>query len=154
MRKCRSDSQQLRHMILSLLFPDRFRAGFRPLRPSQAHSSVPVRRSKQTRAMSALEISKAIQEIRAEQESKYGKKEFDFYWPPLKEIWKPPNGNGGGTEKSRRHSIGGVGCRARSRNSGIEYFDTDGFPPDAASSTYDLIHVSGHIRRSTCFQRR
>ena len=140
----KADSRQLRHMILYLLFPDCFERIFGRSDRAKLIRAFTGATAKQTRAMSALEMSKAIQEIRAEQESKYGKKELDFYWPPLKEIWKPPNGNGGGTDKSP------TAFDRRVRDVGrdhviqaIEYLDMDGFPPDAASSTYDLIYVSG-----------
>jgi len=66
--------------------------------------------------------------IRQTQEEKYSTRELDFYLPPLSELWTR-NGFEQFTKDIKREHV----LKA------LEEIDRMGIPPDARSTTYDLI---------------
>jgi len=79
-------------------------------------------------SLSATDIDRELLHIRRTQEEKYGTKELDFYLPPLIGIWKG-GGFGEFTKDIQREHV----LKA------LDEINRTGVPPDARSTTYDLI---------------
>jgi 5-methylcytosine-specific restriction protein B len=126
------DSRQLRHMILFLLFPDTFERIFAYSDRKEIVSafSDPGMMMSST---SLISLDQQLQKIRRSQEEKYRTAELDFYSPPLVSQWKKPTFAAQTKDVRREHVL-----------AAIQEIDQAGIPPDAASTTYDLIH--GHRR--------
>lgn len=134
-----ADSRQLRHMILYLLFPDEFDRIFgRSDRRKLLLAFTNLTRS-QIAKMSAYEVSETIQNIRREQEEKRQTKELDFYVPPLSDEWKvdEPAPQPAGPNPLEELT---TGLASEHVLQALDEIDRDGYPPDAKSSTYDLIY--------------
>jgi 5-methylcytosine-specific restriction protein B len=137
------DARQIRHMILYLLFPDDFEQMFgRSDRRNLILSFTDIPKPK-VFALSAIEMDRELLKVRKEQEELLGTKELNFYASPLKEKW----------EKQRRPTTPPVseptefdkkteGVRAQNVLQALQQIDQESYPPDARSSTYDLIHNS------------
>ena len=82
------DSRQFRHMILFLLFPDNFERIFGGTDRRKIVAAFSGKPKVQINALSALEIDKELEVIRQRQEQTFGTTELDFYWPPLRNLWK------------------------------------------------------------------
>jgi hypothetical protein len=83
-------------------------------------------------SLSNLEIDRELLQIRRAQEEKYSTKELDFYTPPLSGLWER-SGFGQFTKDIKREHV----LKA------LEEIDRNGIPPDARSTTYDLIEGQG-----------
>lgn len=121
-------SRQLRHMILYLLFPDQFERVFAGTDRRQIVLSFTEKSKGEVDSLSPTEIDRELLQIRTTQEEKYGTKELDFYLPPLIGLWK---GGGFGEftkDIQRKHVL-----------KALEEINRTGVPPDARSTTYDLI---------------
>lgn len=120
---------QLRHILKYLMFPDDFERIASEDHKRKIVSSFRNKTKKEVNRLSYLEVDQGIYSIRQEAETKYGSKDLDFYCTPLKEIWfekqKLPE------NISREDIIKAV----------LE-IDQKGIPPQAQSSTYDLIYSS------------
>ena len=82
-------TRQLRHMILFLLFPDNFERVF----SANHRKRIVSKFTGKTRRLTAVEIDRNLFEIRSEKERAHGTNKLDFFYPPLKDMWQPPNGN-------------------------------------------------------------
>ena len=78
---------------------------------------------------SLISLDQQLQKIRRSQEEKYGTAELDFYSPPLVSQWKKPSFAAQTKDVRREHVL-----------AALQEIDQGGIPPDAASTTYDLIH--------------
>jgi 5-methylcytosine-specific restriction protein B len=121
-------ARQLRHMILFLLFPDEFERTFAGTDRRQIVVSFTGRSKAEVDSLSPLEIDRELLQIRRTQEEKYSTKKLDFYLPPLSELWER-SGFGQFTKDIKREHV----LKA------LEEIDRVGIPPDARSTTYDLI---------------
>lgn len=83
-----SDSRQLRHMFLFLLFPDDFERIFGGTDRRSIVIEFTKKLRREVRKLSALEIDKILNDIRKEQIEQYSTDELDFYVPPLRDLWK------------------------------------------------------------------
>jgi 5-methylcytosine-specific restriction enzyme B len=122
-------SRQLRHMILFLLFPDQFERVFSGTDRRQIVLSFTEKSKADVESLYPLEIDRELLRIRRTQEEKYRTKELDFYVPPLAGAWKRGGGFGEFTKDIHREHV----LKA------LEEIDRNGIPPDARSTTYDLI---------------
>ena len=82
------NSRQFRHMILFLLFPDNFERIFGGTDRKEVVSAFGGKTKNQINALSAFEIDQELASIRKQQEQTFGTTEIDFYWPPLRNLWK------------------------------------------------------------------
>jgi 5-methylcytosine-specific restriction protein B len=83
-----AENRQLRHMILFLLFPDSFERIFGGVDRKaivSAFTGVPMNAVQKLRVH---EIDQKLFEIRQQHVAEYGTEELDFYFPPLRELWK------------------------------------------------------------------
>lgn len=127
-----NDSRQFRHMILFLLFPDRFERIFGGTDRISIVSSFTGMSKREIRSLSALELDGKLEEIRREQEQKNTGQPLDFYLTPLKEVWKK-------NETTEQSSITKSNVIAA-----IKEIDERGVKSDERSITYDLIY---HAKR-------
>lgn len=133
--------RQLRHMLLYLLFPDSFERIFGRNNRRKLLVSFTQMPESQIASMSALEMSRAIQNVRREQEEKYPGQKLDFYVAPLAEVWWD---NASGRKVSRQPNdhlermTDGVTREHVLR--ALEEIDRESYPAAAKSSTYDLIY--------------
>jgi 5-methylcytosine-specific restriction protein B len=135
-----SEIRQIRHMLLYLLFPDKFERIFGRSDRLKVVSGVRNIPLLQLRKKSPFEIDLLLSEIRVEAEREYGTSEVDFYKPPLSDRWwkeepgespsVPDESSAAGTaaELSRVDVI-----------AALESIDRTGVPPDAESRIYDLV---------------
>ena len=84
-----NDKRQFRHILLYILFPDKFERVF-----SNQHRQLIIKQFRKEKKipagnLSALETDRLLSEIREEMEKKYATEEIDFYYPPLSERWLP-----------------------------------------------------------------
>jgi 5-methylcytosine-specific restriction protein B len=121
-------SRQLRHMILFLLFPDQFERSFAGTDRRQIVISFAGKSKADVDSLSPVEIDRELLQIRRTQEEKYGTKELDYYVPPLKELWARSGFEQFTKDIKREHVL-----------KALEEIDRTGIPPDARSTTYDLI---------------
>jgi len=77
-----ADSKQLRHMLLHLLFPDRFERI-----ASRNHKRMVISAFSQLVVGEILNEERQILTIRSELEKLLPNQELDFYYPPLVEAW-------------------------------------------------------------------
>lgn len=126
-----SESRQLRHMLLFLLFPDSFERIFgRNDRRAVAQTFGGVS-SQVINTMNPVELDKTLLRIRGELESKYGKAELDYYEPPLDGLWKQPDFKIVTQDITRDHVLSALG-----------EIDRNGIPADAESTGYDLLYLT------------
>ena len=87
-----AEQRQIRHMLLSFLFPDHFERIV-----SRGHKSQIVEKLKDrapalpARVRTNGEIDRALYAIRNALEDEYGTQEIDFYCPPLESLWREPS---------------------------------------------------------------
>lgn len=138
-----TDNRQLRHMLLYLLFPDNFDRIFGKSDRRKLLSAFTNLPRRKIYEMTALEMSREIQSIRKHEEEVHGSNELDFYESPLIERWaeqriprpKAPS-------KQSEFDLWTESLTSQHVLAALEEIENDGFPPDARSSTYDLIHKS------------
>ena len=118
-----------------LLFPDDFERTFSGTDRRAIANHFTENRN--VDALSPLEIDRELQAVRRSQEATYGTKELDFYAPPLAGVWKSPTIASVKRDITRDHVL-----------KAIEEVDRNGIPPDARSTTYDLVH--GQHRYAKC----
>lgn len=83
-----NEKRQLRHMLLHILFPDDFERTFGGQDRTDILTAFQNKKKKEVRGYSALEVDKALFEIRENAAAEYGTEELDFYLSPLKDRWK------------------------------------------------------------------
>ena len=83
----------VRTMIMFLLFPDDFEHIWARTHRTQIVQKFTGKPWAETNKMSALEIDRALLDIRREQEKEHDTKELDFYESPLKELWQDSEPN-------------------------------------------------------------
>ncbi len=81
------DSRQFRHMLLFLLFPDKFERIFGGGHRRNIIMGFTGKSKAQTNQMSALEMDNEFSSIRKKKEKEYNTQELDFYVSPLKDLW-------------------------------------------------------------------
>ncbi len=88
-----ADSRQVRHMLLHILFPDTFERI-----ASREHKRRIVESFKSLLAADVNEsVDRNLFAIRGKLDSLLENKAFDFYWPPLVEVWKDSDDSGEST---------------------------------------------------------
>jgi len=123
------ETRQFRHMLLFLLFPDTFERIFGGTDRYQITSHFSNKPKAEIDHMPQIVIDQELQKIRAELEQQYQTRDLDFYEPPLVALWKKSPFKGSTSEVKREHV-----------EQALAEIDKDGIPPDARSTTYDLIH--------------
>lgn len=123
-----ADVRQLRHMLLYLLFPDTFErifgGGDRRLIVSKFRGlSV-----SQVSALSAFQIDRELDAIRAEAQIAHPTEKLDFYFPPLEAEWRATGFDKFTADVSAEHV-----------REALKEIDEKGIPASAVSTTYDLI---------------
>ena len=96
----------------------------------------------QIRALSALEVSREIQKIRRKWEETENTTELDFYILPLKEVWKSKVPKKPKTTEKSAFDQQTEGVKHSLIFQALREIDENDYPPDARSSTYDLIYGS------------
>jgi 5-methylcytosine-specific restriction protein B len=123
------ESRQLRHMLLYLLFPDTFERIFGGADRYQIASHFSHKPKTEIDQMPQIMIDRELQVIRSELEQQYQTKDLDFYVPPLVALWKKSTFKGSTSEVKREHV-----------QQALNEIDKHGIPPDARSTTFDLIY--------------
>jgi 5-methylcytosine-specific restriction protein B len=121
-------SRQLRHMLLFLLFPDDFERVFVGTDRREIVLHFSGKNKREVDSLSQIALDRELLSIRKVQESKYDTKELDFYLPPLVNLWKRHGFREITKDIKREHVL-----------KALEEIDRNGIPPDAKSTTYDLI---------------
>jgi 5-methylcytosine-specific restriction protein B len=124
-----ADNRQLRHMLLYLLFPDSFERIFGGLDRNEIAIHFSEKPKTEINKMSQLMLDREFQLIRAELEEQYKTKDLDFYVPPLVAVWKTPTFKASTTGVKKEHVL-----------KALEEIEKNGIPPDARSTTYDLLY--------------
>ena len=87
----KSERRPMRHIILYFLFPDHLEPSVNYKHKRQIVEAFRDRLPEEIRAesqdSSAVDLDRALYELREGFEKEYGKKELDFYHPPLAELW-------------------------------------------------------------------
>ena len=123
------ESRQLRHMLLFLLFPDSFERIFGGTDRYRIASHFSNKPKGEIDHMPQIMIDRELQTIRSELEEQYQTKDLDFYEPPLVALWRRSGFKSTTSELNREHV-----------EQALEEIDKNGIPPDARSTTYDLIY--------------
>ena len=137
-----SDERQLRHMLLYLLFPDDFDRVFGGSDRRKIVSAFSTLSAGEIRRLSALDLCKRLREIRREQEEKHQGVAIDFYQSPILDVWRSPAEQANRPQVEPAPSLFAEATQGLTRihiESAIAEIDAEGYPPDARSSTYDLI---------------
>jgi 5-methylcytosine-specific restriction protein B len=124
-----AESRQFRHMVLFLLFPDSFERIFGQTDRRAILLAFTRRDRRDIARMSNLEVDRDLFGIRAEQEKKHGRKDLDFYFPPLRDEWKSESLTERAASVTREHVL-----------SALRRIDIGGVPSEAKSVLYDLVH--------------
>ena len=122
-----SESRQLRHMLVYLLFPDTFERIF----SGGERDSVVLAFGGGARGarMSSLATDKALLRIREELELEYGTRDLDFYCAPLSDRWGQPDFETVTKVVKVEHVLDAL----------LE-IDQHNIPERSKSTTYDLLH--------------
>ncbi|WP_439395171.1 MrcB family domain-containing protein [Bradyrhizobium sp. PMVTL-01] len=124
-----AQSRQFRHMLLYLLFPDDFERVFSSGdRKSILEHFAEVPKAKANK-MTAVQLDRLLRETRGRLEAEYRTTDLDFYRPPLKAKWQDDAPQS--PEKITSDHV---------RKALVE-IDEKGIPPDAQSTTYDLVEA-------------
>jgi 5-methylcytosine-specific restriction enzyme B len=123
-----ANARQLRHMILFLLYPDDFERIFGATDRREIVLRLTEKPKCEIDPMSPLELDRQLHAVRDAQEAKYATRELDFYIPPLLGLWKTGGFEHFTKDIQRDHVL-----------KALQEIDRDGIPPDARSTTYDLI---------------
>ena len=127
-----SNTRQLRHMLLFLLFPDDFERIFGGTDRRSIVTAFTQKSSSEVQKLDPIAIDRELQRIRQEAAAKYLDQELDFYNEPLKSEWVA-TGLAGIDKITREHVI-----------AAIKEIDVEGVPEDAQSTGYDLIQEGKH----------
>jgi 5-methylcytosine-specific restriction protein B len=125
-------ARQFRHMILYLLFPDDFERIFGQQDRRRIASAFSGQSFQAINSLDPLELDRLFRETRKKLESEYRTDKLDYYVTPLKERWKRENvatATEGLTVEHVRRAIGDIA--------------SNGVPPNAESTRYDLIYQGG-----------
>lgn len=122
-------SRQLRHMILFLLFPDSFERIFGGTDRKAIVQHFMAKSRTEIDSLRPIEIDRALAELRKTQEERYKTEALDFYVDPLVSVWKNQGFEYFTKEIKAEHVI-----------QALKEIDKDEIPPDARSTTYDLIY--------------
>lgn len=125
-----SSARQFRHMILFLLFPDDFERIWGKGDRRAVASTFSGLSVQSVNGLSPVELDKTLRKIRSELEQKHGTTELDYYVSPLAELWKPQD-----------FKATTEGIKASHVFQAISEIDEAGIPPEAQSTTYDLLHI-------------
>ncbi|ARV17031.1 5-methylcytosine-specific restriction enzyme B [Curvibacter sp. AEP1-3] len=125
-----SSARQFRHMILYLLFPDDFERIWGKGDRRAVAIAFSGLSAQSVNGLSPFELDETLRKVRFELEKKYGTNELDYYLPPLKGLWKPQD-----------FKATTEGITASHVFQAIAEVDESGIPPDAHSTTYDLLHA-------------
>ncbi len=123
------ESRQFRHMLLFILFPDTFERIFGGTDRYQITTHFSHKPKTEIDQMPPIMIDRELRVIRSELEEQYQTKDLDFYVPPLRALWKKPTFQGSTSDVKREHIL-----------LALDEIDKDGIPPDARSTTYDMIY--------------
>jgi 5-methylcytosine-specific restriction protein B len=122
-----AQARQFRHMIVYVLFPDDFERIFSAGdRKSVAERFAQLPRAKANK-MAAVEIDKLLRQTRSDLEKKYNTIELDYYCSPLRQLWHPD------------WKVSEASLSVQHVRQAIAEIDKRGVPPDARSTSYDLI---------------
>jgi 5-methylcytosine-specific restriction protein B len=124
-----SESRQLRHMLVYVLFPDNFERIFSGGERESVVLAFGGGSKRETASMSSLAIDKALLRIRKELEQEYDTRDLDFYHPPLVDRWSQPNFEAVTKDVKVDHVLDAL----------VE-IDREGIPELSRSTTYDLLH--------------
>lgn len=83
-----TESRQLRHMLLYLLFPDQFERIFGAGDRKSIVLAFSDLSKKEYKKLLASEVDRRLYDIRLHLEKEYERKDLDFYIPPLRTRWK------------------------------------------------------------------
>lgn len=84
-----SDSRQLRHMLVYLLFPDTFERIFGGTNRRKVVRAFSGLNGPAVRALRPSQVDRELHKIRSGSEERYQTPNLDFYQEPLKTIWQP-----------------------------------------------------------------
>ena len=84
-----SNTRQLRHMLLYLLFPDGFERIFGRKHQREILEKLKGIPRKKYQELPRVEVDRLLWAIRQEKIEEFGTEELDFYNSPLKELWWP-----------------------------------------------------------------
>ena len=124
-----SESRQMRHMLLFLLFPDEFERIFGGVDRRTIVRSFKGMAKPEIRRLKNEQIDNLLAEIRKEQELKHNTQELDFYIQPLNALWHRDGFDAQTADIESEHVI-----------EAINEIKRVGVPDDAKSTGYDLIY--------------
>ncbi len=124
-----ADSRQLRHMLLFLIFPDQFERVFGGNDRRAILARLTMSSAKEVNALSQTQKDRELFRVRQELEAQYKTSEIDFYVAPVLSRWKVSAGPTDAADIS-------YDCVIQA----LREIDQADIPPDAKSTTYDLIH--------------
>ena len=139
-----NDKRQFRHILLYILFPDKFERVF-----SNQHRQLIIkqfRKEKKTSAnsLSALKTDELLSEIREEMEKEYDTEEIDFYYPPLSEKWLPdksPKDSTGSAQKKSTETTQSSASTETSIGKSVNAINRIYYGPPGTGKTYLLNNL-------------
>lgn len=123
-----SDTRQLRHMLLFLLFPDDFERIFGGNDRRSIVAAFTQKANTEVQKLSPIAIDRELLRIRQQAEKEYPGQQLDFYVEPLRSEWAD-TGLAGIDKITNEHVL-----------AAIKDIDAEGIPDDAQSTGYDLVH--------------
>jgi 5-methylcytosine-specific restriction enzyme B len=124
-----ADSRQFRHMVLFLLFPDVFERFFGQTDRRAVATHFSDRDKREVTRLNNLDLDRELWKIRQGVEQRYGRKDLDFYLPPLRDQWKSESVAEITSTVTREHIL-----------EALRRVDLEDVPDDARSTSYDLLH--------------
>ncbi|WP_256679627.1 AAA family ATPase [Pseudomonas sp. PB120] len=124
-----SESRQLRHMLVYMLFPDNFERIFSGGERESVVLAFGGVSKKETASMSSLSIDKALLRIREELEQEYDTRDLDFYHHPLVDRWSQPNFEAVTKDVKIEHVL-----------DALAEIDRGNIPERSNSTAYDLLY--------------
>jgi 5-methylcytosine-specific restriction protein B len=128
-----SASRQFRHMLLFLLYPDDFERIFGRLDRKAVAIAFSGLTQQAINAMSPLELDRTLRRVRSELEERYPGQSLDYYFPPLRDLWKQQDFRSSTEAITAEHVL-----------HTIAEIDQNGFDPRAESTGYDLLYAAKH----------
>ena len=127
-----SNTRQLRHMLLFLLFPDDFERIFGGTDRCSIVAAFTQKPNSEIQKLDPILIDQELHRIRQKAEKEYHGQQLDFYIDPLKSEWAD-TGLAGIDKINREHVL-----------AAIKEIDAEGVPEGAESTDYDLIQEGRH----------
>ena len=124
------EARQFRHMLLFLLFPDEFERIFGKIDRRAIARQFSAKDRREINRMDPLQLDKELRDIRFRLESERGTSNLDFYLPPLKGEWNSESFATATEDVTSEHV-----------REALSEIDSQGIPPDADSTGYDLAHL-------------